>query len=416
GGNCMQGKQLYASLEISEDEIRLLVGEYYMSRFNILRSDCMKLNQAINNKKIERPQVVNATITKLLNNAEKALSLKIKKVILCIPSADVKCVRKRVNVAVEEGSRKILMSHVRSGLEKAINYDDIGIHEFVNIGSIKYIVGGISSRTIPLDEKTDLLTMDVDMLYADKDIVYSYVMCVESCGVSVLDICLDGFAMAEETASLENSMDKYVILADLQKNDTILSLYYKGRLLECENIGKGYQSWINELHRRHRLSAVEAEAMLLENCFEEKAIYDDIVSYIWMDRNEQKQLTKKEIYDTVSEQVESWQNAINEMCEPIKEHGNSKLIMSGKGADIVGINSVLKGLILPTQIYIPSSVGVREGKYAVCLGAMYCTKKWQEIKNIKEVSIEYNNLIAREVKREDETGFTKKLKNILQVK
>ncbi|NBK96909.1 MAG: cell division protein FtsA [Erysipelotrichia bacterium] len=412
----MQGKQLYASLEIAEDEIHLLVGEYYMSRFNILRSDCIKINQAINNKKIEKPQVVNATITKLLNNAEKALSLKIKKVILCIPSVDVKCVKKRVNVAIEEGSRKILMSHVRNGLEKAVSYEKDSEYEFVNVGSIKYIVGGISSRTIPLDERSDLLTMDIDMLYANKEIVYSYVMCVEACGVSVLDICLDSFAMAEESATLENSMDKYVVLADLQKNDTILSLYYKGRLLECERLGRGYQSWINELHRRHRLSVSEAEAMLLENCFEEKGIYDDIVSYIWMDRDEQKQLTKKQIFETVSERVESWLNAINEMCEPIKDYGNSKFIVSGKGADIVGIGSVLKALILPSQVYVPSNIGVREGKYSACLGAMYCTKKWQEIKNIKDVSIEYNNMIAREVKREDDAGFTKKLKNILQVK
>lgn len=412
----MQGKQLYASLEITEDEILLLVGEYYMSRFNILRSDCIKINQAINNKKIEKPQVINAAITKLLNNAEKALSLKIKKVILCIPSVDVKCVKKRVNVAIEEGSRKILMSHVRNGLEKAIKYESSDTHEFVNVGSIKYIVGGISSRTLPLDERTDLLTMDVDMLFANKDIVYSYVMCVEAAGVSVLDICLDSFAMAEETASLENSMDKYVVLADLQKKDTILSLYYKGRLLECESIGMGYQSWINELHRRHRLSVVESEAMLLENCFEEKGIYDDIVSYIWMDRDEQKQLTKKQIYNTVSERVEAWLKVVNETCEPIKDFGNSKFVISGKGADIVGIHSVLRGLILPSQVYVPSSVGAREAKFTACLGAMYCTKKWQDIRNVKDVSIEYNNLIAREVKREDEAGFTKKLKNILQVK
>lgn len=412
----MQGKQLYASLEIAEDEIRLLVGEYYMSRFNILRSDCVKVNHAINNKKIEKPQVVNAAITKLLNNAEKVLSLKIKKVILCIPSVDVKCVKKRVNVAIEEGSRKILMSHVRTGLEKAISYESNGTHEFVNIGSIKYIVGGISSRTLPLDEKADLLTMDVDLLYANKEIVYSYVMCVEACGVSVLDICLDSFAMAEETASLENSMDKYVVLADLQKRDTILSLYYKGRLLECESIGKGYQSWIDELHRRHRLTIVEAEAMLLENCFEEKGIYDDIVSYIWVDRDEHKQLTKKQIYDTVIDRVNSWIATVNETCEPIKGFGTSKFIVSGKGADIVGFSSVLRGLILPSQVYIPNTIGVREGKFTACLGAMYCTKKWQDIRNVKDVSIEYNNLIAREVKREDDAGFTKKLKNILQVK
>lgn len=413
----MQGKQLYSSIEITNDEIRLLVGEYYMSRFNVLRSEFVPIHQAINNNRmIEKPQIVAAAIVKLLNNAEKALALKINKVILCIPSVDVKCIRKRVNVAIEEGSKRIMMSHVRLGLEKAIASEESQSHEFVNVGSVKYIVSGISSRSVPLDEKADLLTMDVELLFAKREIVYSYVKCLESCGVSILEICLDSYAMAEESVTLENSMDKYIVLVDLQKTDTTLSLYHKGRLLECERLKTGYQTWINELHRRHHLSYVEAEAMVMENCFEEKGIYDDIVSYIWVDRDEQKSLTKKQIYDTVEERVKYWISTVNETCDPLRTIESSKIVLSGRGADIVGLRSVLTGLGLPSQIYIPNTLGIREGRYTVCLGAMYCTRKWLETKNQKEVSIEYNNLIAREIKREDEIGFTKKLKNILQVK
>lgn len=412
----MQIKQLYASLEIAEDEIRLLVSEYYMSRFNVLRSETMKIMNAINNKRIEKPQVVSATIRKLIHNAEEALGLKIKKVVLVIPSLDVRCVKRRVNVAIEEGSRKILMSHVRSGLVKAIDIEVDDAHEFVNVGSIKYIVGGISSRTIPLDERCDQLTMDVDLLYADKEMVYSYVSCVEKTGISVLDICLDSFAMAEETACLENSMDKIVILCDLQKNDTVLTLYNKGRLLETVNLKTGYGEWIDKIHRSYHLSGTECEAMVMENCFDEQGLYDDIVCYMWMARGESRLLTKEQIFQCVKPEVETWVNVVNDTCEPIMESNKCKLLLGGIGADIVGIESVLKGLHVVSQIYIPSTIGVREGKMTTCLGALYCVKKWQNIKNSNEVCIEFNNLTAREMEREDEAGFTKKLRNILQVK
>ena len=93
-----------------------------------------------------------------------------------------------------------------------------------------------------------------------------------------------------------------------------------------------------------------------------------------------------------------------------------KLVFAGAGADIVGIKSVLKGMKIPSAIYIPSTVGVREGKMTTCLGALYCVKKWQSIKNSNEVCVEYNHLIARDIERKDEAGFTKKLRNILQVK
>lgn len=227
----MQRKQLYASLEISEDEIRLMVGEYHMSRFNILKIETMKCN-AIRNSRIEKPQVVTATIVKLIHDVEVAMGLKLKSVILLIPSVNVKSVKRRVNIEIEEGSRKIMYSHIRAGLEKALDYHIEDKYEFVNVGSIKYIVGGISSRLMPIDEKAERLTMDVDLLYADRDIVYSYVSCVEKAGISVLDICLDSFALAEESAALENSMNKYIVLLDLEKMNTNLSLYYKGRLME----------------------------------------------------------------------------------------------------------------------------------------------------------------------------------------
>ena len=77
----MQKKQIFASLEITEEEIRLLVAEYHMSRFNILRSDVQKCT-GVKNRRIEKPQAVSAAITKIIRNAEEALSVKIKSVIL----------------------------------------------------------------------------------------------------------------------------------------------------------------------------------------------------------------------------------------------------------------------------------------------------------------------------------------------
>lgn len=414
GGCFMAKKQLYASLEITEEEIRLLVGEFFMSRFNVLRVEKMSC-KGIHNKKIVKPQLVSATIIKLIKNAEEALSLKIRSVILCLPSVDVTCAKKRVNVAIEEGSRKILKSHIRLGLEKAVNSEKTDDSVFVNVGSIKYIIGGISSRTMPLDERADMLTMDVDLLYANKESVYSHAMCVEKAGINILDICLDTYAISEESAVIENSMDKYIVLVDLQKSDTTLSLFYKGRLLECDHLGFGYERFVQSVKRRTRLSEEECTRLVLENCFTDNGLYDDGICYIWLDREDHKQLTKKDLYEIVKDDVAYWTTKINTLCEPLHTESACKVVLSGKGADIVGIQSVLKGITFPVEMYVPTTIGARQGSYCALLGSLYCTKKWQSIVGREEVSIEYNNLVAREQRREDENAFTKKLKNILLI-
>lgn len=408
----MQKKQLFASLEIAEDEIRLLVGEYYMSRFNILRFDVQKC-AGVSNRNIEKPQLVSATITKMIRNAEDGLGMKIKSVILTIPSVDVKCVRRRVSVPIEEGSRKILLSHIRKGLEKATEYEGEEKYTFVNVGSIKYIIGGISSRTMPLDEKAELLTMDVDLLFANKDIVYSYVMCVEKAGLSVLDICLDSYAIAEESAALENSMDKYVLLLDLSKYSTTLSLYYKGNLIGNDREKLGYEKWIQAVHKKFHLSIKECEEIILENCFLENGQYDESVSYIWLDHEESKQVTKEEVYNAVYDEMKHWINTINEASSFVEKSGECKLILTGQGADIVGISSLTKMFSIPAELYVPTTLGARKSSLTAVLGALYCVKKWQYIKNDNDTCVEVSNLTPREREREDQSAFTKKLKNIL---
>lgn len=408
----MQKKQLFASLEIAEDEIRLLVGEYYMSRFNVLRSDVQKCS-GVSNRQIEKSQVVSATITKVIRNAEEALGMKIESVILTIPSVDVKCVRRRVNVPIEEGSRKILLSHIRKGINKVIEYDGEENSTFVNVGSIKYITGGITSRTMPLDERAENLTMELDLLYVNKEIVYSYVMCVEKVGLKVLDICLDSYAMAEESAALENSMDKYIVLLDLSRFSTNISLYHKGNLVGNDYGKIGYESWIQALRKKFHLSIKECEELIFENCFLENGQYDESVSYIWLDHGESKQITKKEVYETVYDEMKNWITTINEACSFVRQNGECKLILTGQGSDIVGISSLTKLLDVPAELYFPSTLGARKSCFTATLGALYCVKKWQYIRNENETCIEISDLTPREREREDQSAFTKKLKNIL---
>ncbi len=410
-----QLKQLYASLEIADDEIRLLILDYYMSRFNVLKVETMKID-SIYNKEIVKSANLSAAITKLIKKMEINLGFKINRVLLGIPSVNVKSLRKRVVVDIEEGSRKIKMSHVRTGLKRAIDYDYHADLEFVNVGSIAYSVGGIVSRTAPIDERAETLSMDIELLYADKKTVHTYVKCVEDAGVHVMDICLDSVAIAEESVILEKSMNEAIVLVNLEKSQTNLSLFYKGKLIESTTIGFGYAKWIDSIHRKFGLSRFEGEKLLRESCFDDKGIYDEMLAYIWKDRDTHREVNKIELYECIKEDVQEWIQSINEVCEPFAKQGKSRCVVSGDGADIVGISSVLSQIAMQSELYIPSTIGCREAKYACCLGIAYCTRKMEMFKNKPDYCIDYTNTTAREVQRNDESGFTKRLKNILQVK
>lgn len=408
----MQAKQYYASIELAEDELRLIVGEFYMSRFNILKAERVKTS-GIENKKIIDQDNVTSAIVKALDDIEKALGFRIKSIILCIPSVDVKCIKRRVNIPIEEGSKRIRLAHARLGVEKAIDTFQMPGYEFVNIGSIKYTNGGISSRTIPLDEQADVLTMDVDFICVNQKTVYSYVTCIESAGIVVQDICLENYAIAEESAIIESSMNNYVVLLNLEKSETGFALFYKGRLLGCEALNYGYSRIANAIRRKFRLSYRESMTLLKESAIYAPKDLNDSIVYIWSEKDDHRQITRKEIHEAIDEELSSWIEDVNSANEMIAENPASKMVISGSGADIVGLEILNDRFNLETNVYLPTTVGVRKGCYAATLGSIYCHKKWQELLNAQSDTVEYSATNTREMQKDEDNAFTKKLKRIL---
>ncbi|MEG1731595.1 MAG: hypothetical protein RR252_00440 [Longicatena sp.] len=94
----MNEKKIYASLEIADHEIRLVVGEFCESRFNILRVEKMAI-QGIEKKEIIDEQNVVNGIIKILKKSNDALGFHIERVLLAIPSVQVMRNNKRVGSA-----------------------------------------------------------------------------------------------------------------------------------------------------------------------------------------------------------------------------------------------------------------------------------------------------------------------------
>lgn len=410
----MLNRELYAAVEIADHEIRLIVGEFFETRFNILRVE-RTATDGVDKKKIVDEQKVVSAIMKTVKKANEALGFKVRRVLLAIPSVNVSRFSRKVSVKVD--SKRIRLSHIQAGLSDAISFKPDEALELVNIGCIKYITNGITSRKIPLDEVCDELIMNVDLLYADKDIVYTYARCVEKAGLEILDICLDSYAMAQEAAIFEQTVDKYVVLVDLERYTTTLSLFTQGKLVNCEVLDEGYGSWLRELKEVHHLPHDVGFRLIQNSCsFIENKVNNSIV-YIWSESGVQKKLTEHDIYKMIKPKVEAWIKVLNESCLPIVESGNARYLLSGEGLEIQSINELLNQLNAPAVTYVPQTIGVRDCAFVACLGMFYSWREQQKIRRDDRICCDPSEIESikkkRTTKPEDEGGFTKKLKNIL---
>lgn len=403
---------ILGSLEITDYEVRLLVGEFNDSRFNMLHLECAKCDGVLH-RKITNPKAVQNAIRHVLDETYRKLGYHIKRVILVIPPVNFRKHTHRVNVYI--GDQKISKDHIHEGIKKLIQGKSFTDLQFVNLSSIKFTTNGIVSRKMPLAEKSEILSIEADLLFASQETVFDYVGLVEKTGLDVLDICLESIAFGEEAAIFEQSMDRYIIGVGVERQTTTLSLYHKGSLMSTELIHEGFERWAEIVRHEYGFSMNECYH-LLENIYtlKERDMKESII-HLWNEEQTTRYLSEKELGSTIAPMAQKWISKIKEMSEPIFEQGDVKFVFGGSGAQMVALQSLLPNLGCEATIFIPQTLGARNPALIHTLGAFYA---YQSPLNTRRSDLPSANIadvkatLARQENGYDEGTFTKKLKKI----
>lgn len=413
----MSKKRVYAALEIADREVRLLVFEIFDGRENILRVERAG-HSGLKNQKIENEASVVKAINEALANAQAALGYRIERVLLAVPSLNVKTNRSKVRVQTEEGAHSIRLFHIQQGFSTAAHKtisDDVAM---VNATRILYEIDGETSSKLPVSREADEFIMDVESVYASKDAIYSYGRAVEQSNLEILDVFLDSYAGALETGAMALSEDRPIIQLLLEADHTTLTFFMKGRMLHSAQIPDGYMSFIQTLQEKYGLDD-EISFRLLQNLFSDRE-EDNPDSAIYIDQKEDEriEITARELYDTVLPEVKKWIESINKGCEPLLASGNVRYILSGQGADIPVFRQLLDSFNANAVVYQPTLIGARDNALSDVLGLGYAFQNQNRITHNDKISVGNNELEAslESIKKKsgaDEGNFTRKMKSVI---
>lgn len=409
----MANKQIQASVEIADHEIRLIVGEFHENHLNILRVERVRHNGIEKQSIIHEGSIVNA-LMKAVNNCENALGYKIERVLLVVPSANMKKLNGKVSVPIKTG--KIQLADIQTGVNQVVVSDHDENLELVNIGGIRYIVNGISTRKMPLNEECDQLTMEIDLFYCDKKVLYSYATVIEKSNLEILDICLDAYAIGEEVALFEQAVSNYIVLIHLERQTTTLSLFSHGKLLNSETMLEGYGKWVSALSDAFGLKSEVCVRLLTENaCLKEKD-YSDKPIFLWAKESEERTLSLKQLHETIQPLVSDWLNTMKKACQPIVESGQCHVVLSGEGCDLCGFDEVAAYIYENASVYIPQTIGARSSALTSVLGMFYAWREINMIRNSQKIVCDERAIIESikpKGKNSEDTGFSRKLKSII---
>lgn len=413
----MAKKRVYAAVEIGDQEIRLVVMEVFDSRNNILRVEKAACSGVKDFKIVDEGAVVKA-IQQAVKQAQNALGYHIEKVLLAIPSKSMARSTQKVHISIEDGTKNIRRFHIQQGLNMAMQKKVGDEYELVNVNRISYYVNGRPVDKMPVGTEAEAFDMEVDLLYASKELLYSYARAVEQANLEILDVCLDNYAQGKETGALSQSEEKPVILLSLEAEHTTLSLFMQGKLITSTILNQGFNSFIEDLKTRYGLSD-KVCLRLLQNLFSANMDeIEDIIIYIEQQEDRRVEITSRELAGFVLPKIRAWISEINAASEPILAHGKAKYVITGQGSSIPVLSELENAFSAPASVYQVTSIGARDGSYVTDLGMSYA---WQEINKIRvddRTSVNNNELeesieSIKHYSTSSEGGFTQKLRRVI---
>ena len=366
--------QLITSLDIGNEEIKVIVASAFDNKCNVLastsiRSSGIKKNTIYNEKKLR--ESVKLAILK----TEEKIGMKIKEVILLIPSNTAK-------ITIETGLVDIKDNIVRGSDIKRVladakkdTFDDT--RELVSVLPISFTVDDNISVSNPIGEEGNKLFVKAVVSTSLKSEIYPLISIVSSLGISIVDIVHK--SQADYYTVSNNSLDRKLgCVINMGGDVTTVSIFNKGIMIKNSYIPLGSSSVDKDISFVYKVDIKTARHLketfaLAVPRYADKYDSIDVVT-----------LENKSITVTQSEISKVIESRLNEILKLAKNEINrltkreiSYIIVVGGISELAGFNYIVEDVLSRNASCLDmQQMGARHNKYTSAFGAIkYFYKK-----------------------------------------
>ena len=366
--------QLITSLDIGNEEIKVIVASAFDNKCNVLastsiRSSGIKKNTIYNEKKLR--ESVKLAILK----TEEKIGMKIKEVILLIPSNTAK-------MTIETGLVDIKDNVVRgSDIKRELadakkdTFDDT--RELVSVLPISFTVDDNISVSNPIGEEGNKLFVKAVVSTSLKSEIYPLISIVSSLGISIVDIVHK--SQADYYTVSNNSLDRKLgCVINMGGDVTTVSIFNKGIMIKNSYIPLGSSSVDKDISFVYKVDIKTARHLketfaLAVPRYADKYDSIDVVTL----ENKSITVTQSEISKVIESRLnEIFQLAKNEINRLTKRE-ISYIIVVGGISELAGFNYIVEDVLSRNASCLDmQQMGARHNKYTSAFGAIkYFYKK-----------------------------------------
>lgn len=405
-------KEIYATLQVADHEIRILVGELHNGRLYILKVERVPHTSIVNNEIVSQTSIVEA-IKKALANIEKNVKIKVTRVLLVVPSFNLQRINRSLHVDINDPLNRILKDNIEKLYRLALNQKSVENMELINAEIYRYKVNGVHVYKVPLNEKAGRLFAETDLYYVNRNIVYQLASIVEQSGLEILDVCVDQIAVGKEASLYDVNNEEYIVAIQVERQASTLGLFYKGRLIHSEVITVSLEKWIQKIVKMFEIPYEVAVKLMFNNVdLNAKVIHTDPIC-LWSKDKKNYTCSQQDLMDVVGDDINVFIETIKEACQDIISTNQVRFVLVGEGSMVKGISHRLtKELNCQVDNYLPSTLGARDGSLVAMLGTFYNHIDHRNWQVYKQDSVDEHKDLEVSQNKQEENNITKRLKTI----
>lgn len=248
-------KHIYTSVDIGTDTTKVVVTELYKGKLNLLAASSIK-SKGIKKGLITDVEEASSSLKKAISEVEDMLGFEIKKVLVNIPSYFAEFVKIEGELKIDSDDSIIDGLHVSSVLENAVKSSSLS-KEVVSVIPIDFSVDEQSGIKDPKGLMGDILRVRAVAAMTPKKNIYSVVSLLDSIGLEVVDISLNGIGdiNAFRNKDIEGKLGAIV---NIGYETTNISIYNKGIIIKNSIIGMGGKNIDNDISYMYKIDLKEA--------------------------------------------------------------------------------------------------------------------------------------------------------------
>ena len=360
-------RKIFTALDIGSNTIKVVVGEFIGTKLNILSAVKVTSRGYVNNYILDKEALI-SRIKEAISKTEEELNIKIRKVILNVPTYNLDFKLTDGRVELEEN---VVKSNDIVRLLQDVSKNKID-HKNELICTLPIMFKVDDEETInPYGKHGNILYVKSILVSTDKKAIYDLATIVNSCNLDIIDITTTGLVDYYNFKSKELDT-KNIAIVNLGSTTTNISIFSKGIFINNKIIDDGGFYIDKEIASVYNLKRNETEYLkeklalaVINNADEKETIT------LTNKNGEEITINQYELSKIVSEKMDNLLKIIKKNINLLTKKEISYIIITGGLSEIKDINLLINNVFNKNgKIGKINNLGARDNSYSVALGML----------------------------------------------